>query len=123
MRVLLVDDEQELVSTLCERLRMRGIEAEWATSSQEALKRIGAQAFDVAVLDMKMPRIGGLELKKYLQARCPAMKFIFLTGYGSEQDFQAVRQEFGEDHYLFKPVEIDQLITTLQTVFASTRTS
>jgi DNA-binding response OmpR family regulator len=119
MRVLLVDDEQELVSTIGERLRLRGIDAEWATSSQDALKQIATRHFDVAVLDMKMPRVGGLELKKYLQARCPQMKFIFLTGYGSEQDFKAVLEEFGKDHYLFKPVDIEELITQIKTVMAS----
>jgi DNA-binding response OmpR family regulator len=113
-----VDDEQELVSTIGERLRLRGIQAQWATSSEDALKLIAAQHFDVAVLDMKMPKIGGLELKKGIQARCPAMKFVFLTGYGSEHDFEAVRKEFGADHYLFKPVDIDELIKQIKTVMA-----
>ena len=118
MRILLVDDEQELVSTICERLRLRGIEAEWATSCKDALKRITTQQFDVAVLDIKMPQVGGLELKKCIQTQCPQMKFIFLTGYGLEQDFNVVMEEFGQDHYLFKPVDIDELITIIKIVLA-----
>jgi DNA-binding response OmpR family regulator len=116
MRILLVDDEEELVSTICERLRLRGIEAEWATSSEDALKQAEAQHFDVAVLDIKMPRTGGLELKKSLQMRSPDMKYIFLTGYGSEQDFKTITEEFGKDNYLFKPVDIDELITKITLV-------
>lgn len=118
MRILLVDDEQELVSTICERLRLRGIDAEWATSSQDALKQTAIKDFDVAVLDIKMPRIGGFELKKSLQACCPHLKFIFMTGYGSEKDFKAIIEEFGQDNYLFKPVDIEELITKIALICA-----
>ncbi|RPJ16891.1 MAG: response regulator [Desulfobacteraceae bacterium] len=116
MRILLVDDEEELVETICERLRLRGIEAEWATSSEDALKKTSAQQFDVAVLDIKMPRVGGLELKKSLQMLWPDMKFVFLTGYGSERDFKVIMEEFGQDNYLFKPVDIDELIAKITLV-------
>jgi DNA-binding response OmpR family regulator len=116
MRILLVDDEREFVSTICERLRLRGFEADWATSSQDALELIEKERFDLAVLDIKMPRVGGLELKKCLRIRYPDMKFIFLTGYGSEQDFKAIMQEFGEDNYLFKPVDIEELINKINLV-------
>jgi DNA-binding response OmpR family regulator len=118
MRILLVDDEQELVSTICERLKLRGIEAEWVISSEDALKLTAIKDFGVAVLDIKMPRVGGLELKNCLQLRYPHMKFIFLTGYGSEQDFKVVKQEFGQDHYLLKPVDIDELITKINLLCA-----
>ncbi len=110
MRVLLVDDEEEFVSTLAERLNMRGIEAVWAISSKEAIKCIESEDFDMAVLDVKMPKTGGLALKKELQALKPQMKFLFLTGYGSEQDFKAVEKQMGTDFYLVKPVDIEALI-------------
>ena len=110
MRVLLVDDEKEFVSTLAERLTLREIEAEWTVGGHEALKLVEAGCFDVAILDVKMPEMGGLKLKEKLREACPKMRFLFLTGYGSEQDFRAVSCQVGEDFCLVKPVDIDDLI-------------
>jgi DNA-binding response OmpR family regulator len=110
MRILLVDDEQELSSALAERLNMRGIDAEWVTTGDEALQKVDADGYDLAVLDMRMPMMNGLELKELLQARDPNMKFIFVTGYGSEKDFEQVSCQAGEECYLVKPVDINLLI-------------
>ena len=113
MRVLLVDDEKEFVSTLAERLTLRGIDAEWTTAGHEALKIAEAGCFDIAILDVKMPQMGGLRLKEKLQEKCPDMGFVFLTGYGSEKDFRAVSCQVGEDFCLVKPVDIDDLLTKM----------
>ncbi len=114
MRVLLVDDELELVTTLAERLELRDIEAEWATSSEEALRRVETSTFDIAVLDVKIPKVDGLELKKRLQEKCPGMKFIFVTGHGSTRDFETGAFEVGVDYYLVKPLNIDNLIDKMK---------
>ena len=78
MRVLLVDDEEELVSALAERLLMRDIDAEWFTTGTDALQRVEAGCFDLAVLDMKMPKISGLALREKLHAKCPDHEIYFL---------------------------------------------
>ncbi len=114
MNVLLVDDEAELVSTLAERLTLRGIDACWATSCEEALRCLETTAFDIAVLDVKMPKVDGLELKKCLQEKSPGMKFIFVTGHGSTQDFETGVSEVGRDYYLVKPLNIETLIAKLK---------
>jgi DNA-binding response OmpR family regulator len=114
MRVLLVDDEKELVSTLAERLSLRGIEADWVTNGEDAIKRVEKQAYDLAVLDVKIPRMSGLKLKKVLQEKCPGMKFIFMTGHGSEDDFRAGAAEAGAAYYLAKPVDIEALIEKMK---------
>jgi DNA-binding response OmpR family regulator len=113
---LLVDDEVEFVSTLAERLVIRGIDAVWATTSEEAIACLTSGDFDLAVLDVKMPKKGGLALKNELQAKAPQMKFMFLTGYGSEKDFQAVSEQVGTDFYLVKPVDIDALIEKMHKI-------
>jgi len=110
MRVLLVDDEEDLASALAERLDMRGIEADWVTTGQEAFERAASKIYDLAVLDVKMPKMGGLEVKERLQALYPDMKFIFLTGYGSEKDFKQVSHQAGEACYLVKPIDIQVLV-------------
>ena len=113
MRVLLVDDEKELVSALAERLEMRGIETRWVTTGKAAIEAMQADCFDLAVLDVRMPGMGGLELKNRLSQCCPQMKFIFLTAYGSEQVFDSVATEVGDDFYLVKPVDIQELMTKI----------
>ena len=118
MRVLLVDDEEELVVTLAERLSLRDIDADWALSGEEALKMAAATHYDLAVLDMKMPKMNGLQLKAELQKLFPAMHFIFLTGHGSEEDFEAGASEAGADNYLIKPVNIMQLMATINAAFS-----
>jgi DNA-binding response OmpR family regulator len=110
IHVLLVDDEEELVSTLAERLSLRGIEAEWATTAEEALERVERESFDVAVLDVKIPRISGIKLKTQMEKIRPGMKFIFLTGHGSEDDFRTGAAEAGASFYLVKPINIDNLV-------------
>lgn len=116
MRVLLVDDERELVSTLAERLSIRGIDADWETSPEEALKKIEKKFYHLAVLDMKMPKMNGIELKKQMEIVRPAMKFIFMTGHGSEGTFKAGILEAGDNCYLIKPVNLEILVEKMREV-------
>jgi DNA-binding response OmpR family regulator len=113
MRVLLVDDEMDLVSTLAERLSFREIEADWATNADAAMELVRQHPYDLAVLDVKMPVVNGLQLKKWIEKQCPDMKFIFLTGHGSEDDFRLGIAEAGCDNYLIKPVNIEILIAKM----------
>ena len=119
MKILLVDDEKELVATLAERLSIRGIDTDWATSSEEALKMAEAEFYDLAVLDIKMPRISGVSLKKELQKKYPEMKFIFMTGHGSEDDFSICSKEAGPEFYLVKPVDIKILVEKMNEALES----
>ena len=115
MRLLLVDDEEEFVTTLAERLTIRGFAVQYATKATEALVLAGKSVYDIAVLDMKMPGIGGLQLREILEEKCPEMKFIFLTGHGSEDDYRAGSTGAG---YLVKPVDIGTLILKMNEVMA-----
>jgi len=116
MKILLVDDEAELVSTLAERLSFRGIDADWATSAEDALSLSETETYDIALLDVKMPRVSGLELKKRLQEKWPEMKFIFLTGHGSEEDFLVGMAEAGVSYYLVKPINIEILVEKMKEI-------
>ena len=114
MRVLLVDDERELVAALAERLSFRGYEADCASSGEEALELVGKNHYDVAVLDVKMPGIGGIELHARIKEMSPDTRGIFLTGHGSENDF-AAGADCGEA-YLIKPVAIEVLEKTFKKI-------
>jgi DNA-binding NtrC family response regulator len=112
MKVLLVDDEQKFALMLSKRLELRGISAQVFFSGEKALDAVEAGSrFDVAVLDVKMPGIGGIELKRRLSAVDAAMRFVFLTGHGSGTDAETGCTDVGE--CLPKPLKIEQLIDTL----------
>lgn len=116
MRVLLVDDEEELVSTLSERLKFRGVDSDWACSVKDALSKAEQQIYDIAVLDVKMPEIDGFKLKRRLQESYPKMKFIFMTGHGSDNYYHIGSAETGKEFYLVKPVNIEVLIEKMNNV-------
>ena len=118
MKILLVDDEHDLVSTLAERLSFRDINADWVSSAEEALTKLHNTSYDLAVLDMKMPHMGGLELREKMQSIWPSMKYIFMTGHGSADDFNAAASKEGSDCYLVKPVNIDLLIQKITDILA-----
>jgi DNA-binding response OmpR family regulator len=113
LRVLLVDDEEELVSTVAERLELRGIDAEALTSGAAALERLAEQKFDVVVVDVKMPGMDGLELLKRIKTMQPETQVILLTGRGSGKESQRGLEE-GAFDYLIKPINLDDLIIKMR---------
>ena len=113
MKVLLVDDEKEMVTALAERLSFRGIEADWALSGNDAVSRVIENKYDVVVLDVKMPGMSGLETMDEIQKIRPEAKIIFVTGHGSVSDCEAGRKA-GACFYLMKPVNIDVLIENMR---------
>ncbi|WP_457570673.1 response regulator [Desulfovulcanus sp.] len=115
MRILLVDDEKELVSTLAERLSFRGIKADWATNAQDALKLVRENGYDLSLLDVKMPKPSGFDFMEMIKEIKPNMKFGFLTGHGSEAAFKESCSK-GACFYLVKPVQIDELISKLKEI-------
>ena len=114
IRVLLVDDESDLVTTLAERLELRGLQAEWVTTWEAACKRLQYQTYDVAVLDVKLPGMSGLELRRKMVVLAPHLQFIFMTGHGSAENYDACSADAGEDYFLMKPVNINILIQKIR---------
>jgi DNA-binding NtrC family response regulator len=109
MVVLIVDDEEDLVSALVERLEMRGIEAVGVQSGAEAVRLVGAKAFDVVVLDVKLQGEDGVDVMKRIKQIHPQLPVILLTGHmskeTSEEGFRA-----GAIDYIIKPIQIDDLL-------------
>ena len=112
LRLLFVDDEEELVSAVVERLELRGIDGVGATSGDEALHCLHESSFDVVVLDIKMPGIGGLEVLRTINRRHPDVKVILMTGHGSAKDNEIGRR-LGAVAYLEKPVDLEDLVSTV----------
>ena len=114
MKVLLVDDERKFATMLAKRLVLRGIDVDYVYTGEDAIVKAETQRYDVAILDVKMPGIGGIELERKLKELDPGLKVIFLTGHGSKTDFEAGSAE--ATCYLAKPILIDELITILHQV-------
>jgi DNA-binding NtrC family response regulator len=112
-RVLFVDDEEELVQTVVERLNIRGIEARGATSGIEALSRIDQRDYDVVIVDVRMPGIGGLDVLRQLRHSHPDLKVILLSGHGSTENVDDGLR-LGAFDYLQKPVDIKVLVQIIQ---------
>jgi len=109
MKILLVDDEEEFVKTLSERIEMRDVKSDVALNGEEALKAMDEDLPDVMVLDLKMPGIDGLEVLRRTKKAYPGVQIIMLTGHGSEKDEKEARR-LGVFEYLQKPVEFEKLM-------------
>jgi len=118
VKVLLVDDEEEFVSALAERLDIRGIEALIATDGEQALEMLETDTFNVIVLDVIMPGISGLEVLQRVKAKEIDTAVILLTGHGSTKEgLEGMRM--GAFDYLMKPLDIDDLISKMNDAIES----
>jgi len=117
-KLLFVDDEEELISALVERLELRGIDAKGVTSGDEALQLLREEQFDVVVIDVKMPGIGGLDVLRTISRRYPDIKVILMTGHGSSEDSEIGRR-LGAVAYLQKPVDLEDLLATVHKAMGS----
>ena len=113
LRILIVDDEVELVTALKERLTLRGFQAEGVTTGTEALEFLENNPCDVVLLDVKMPGLGGLEVIEQIKTHWITLEVILLTGHGSARDVED-GMALGAFDYLMKPVKIDELVKVLE---------
>ena len=113
LRILLVDDEEDLVAPMVERLTLRGFEAEGVLTGEEAVERVSEKEYDVVVLDLKMPGLSGYELLRSIKTKRPNVPVIVITGHGAIRDGeQAVKD--GAFEYLVKPFDIETLIDVMK---------
>ena len=111
-KVLLVDDEEDFVRSLAERIEMRDVSPDVALDGEEALEKIRREAPDVMVLDLKMPGMHGLEVLEKVKKAFPELQVVILTGHGTQRDEEDARR-LGAFAYLKKPVALDKLMQTV----------
>ena len=113
LRVLLVDDEEDFVTTLAERLTLRGIDTDVAFTGEGALARVGEKTPDVMILDLMMPGLSGLDVLRQTKEKSPDVPVILLTGRGSTREgIEGMKQ--GAFDYLMKPIDIEDLIEKIK---------
>ncbi|MGD0230222.1 MAG: response regulator, partial [Syntrophorhabdales bacterium] len=108
IRLLIVDDEAQLIKAFKKQLTEDGMAVTTATCAEEALSLVKEESFDVAVLDIKLPDLDGVELLLKLKQMEPGLQVIMLTGFASVET--AIRSmKLGAYDYLTKPCKISDL--------------
>lgn len=120
IRILLVDDEEEFVRTVAERLNLRDLASQAALSGEEALRFVGDRLPHIMVLDLKMPGIDGMEVLRRLRKHFPSIQVIILTGHGNDLD-EAEARQLGVFDYLKKPVDIEFLVERIRAAYQEQR--
>jgi DNA-binding response OmpR family regulator len=113
IKLLLVDDEEGYVNVLANRLSKRNIDVTKAYSGSQGIQAVRKEDFHVAVLDLKMEDMNGIEVLQIFKKMYPEMEVIMLSGHGSEQ---SAREgiELGAFDYLTKPCELEELIEKIR---------
>ena len=111
-RLLIVDDEVELKTALCETLSAQGYDVVGATSPTEALQVIQNQDFDLVLADLMMPEMDGVALLRAALAIDPSLVSVIMTGQGTVQTAVEAMQA-GAFDYILKPFRLQTLLLTL----------
>mgnify|MGYP000865987035 CR=1 FL=1 len=113
MRVLLIEDEAQLRDPLRDRLREAGYVVDTAADGEEGLYAGSEYPIDIAVVDLGLPKLSGIEVIKRLRAAGKAFPILILTARGRWQD-KVEGLEAGADDYLVKPFEVEELLARLR---------
>ncbi len=112
IKILLIDDEIEFVSTLAERLELRGFFPKTAEDGESGINMIESEAFDIVILDLMMPGLSGIETLRQIKVGNNKLPVILLTGHGSTKEgIEGMR--LGAFDYLMKPLDINELINKI----------
>jgi DNA-binding NtrC family response regulator len=116
-RALVVDDEQDFLETLVNRLQKRNIDTTGARSGEEALELMKKKLFDIVILDVKMPGgMDGIETLREMKKIQPLAEVLLLTGHASvETSIEGMK--LGAFDYLLKPIKIEDLMTKMAEAF------
>lgn len=117
IRILIVDDEKGFVDVLSKRLARRNFEVTAAFNGDEAIRILRYHDFDIALLDLKMEGMDGIEVLKILKKMAPEVPVIMLTGHGSQVAADDGRK-YGVADYLPKPYDFDKLIQKIRSIIS-----
>ena len=112
-RLLLVEDEKNLGSTLRERLELEGFEVTWARSVEDSRLELADRHFDLALVDVGLPDGSGFDVAKDLKKNRPSTALIFLTAFGTAED-RIRGLELGAEDYIVKPFHLKELILRIR---------
>jgi two-component system, OmpR family, response regulator MprA len=120
VRILVVDDDRAVRESLRRSLAFNGYEVDVAADGGEALERLRAERPDALVLDVMMPRVGGLETCRRLRADGDDVPILVLTARDSVAD-RVAGLDAGADDYLVKPFDLEELLARLRALLRRTQ--
>lgn len=116
IKLLLVDDEKQFLETISTRLGMRDFDVTAVSSGEEAIEAARKKGFEIALVDLNMPGIGGEKVLEILKREHKFLEVVILTGYGAIDS--AIRcTKAGVYGYLEKPCELDTLLNVLREAY------
>jgi two-component system OmpR family response regulator len=116
IRLLLVDDEEDFRTTLAGRLKRRNVDISDVGSGEEALELLKQKSFEVAIVDIKMPGIDGIEALRHIKKIDPFIEVILLTGHASvEAGIEGIKS--GAYDYVIKPCNINDLLDKIEDAY------
>jgi len=118
-KILVVEDEPNMVAGLRDNFEFEGYEVITARDGVEGLQRALDESPDLVVLDVMMPRLSGLEVCRQLRAKRASIPIIMLTARGQEVD-KVVGLELGADDYVTKPFSIRELLARVKAILRRT---
>lgn len=116
IKILLVDDEEDFITSIAERLEIRNLKSQTAYAGEEAMSLVNEEKPDVMVLDLRMPGIDGMEVLRRVRKNHPDVMVIIQTGHGNDLD-EAEARKLGVFDYLKKPVDIEFLIERIRAAY------
>ena len=116
IKLLIVDDEEKFLRTIAERLGLKDFDVTTATEGDRAIKAAKKGKFDVAILDLKMPGMDGMELLQILKKKHKFLEVIILTGFASI-DSAVEATKLGAFGYLEKPYNLEKLLQVLKEAY------
>ena len=116
-RILVVDDEEALRTVLSSELEDEGYVVQMAGDGDEAIKILEKNAFDLILLDIKMPTVDGFEVLKFIKQTHPLSKVIMLTGFADLKN-AIESKKLGAEDFVSKPYDLVDLLTTVERVLS-----
>ena len=117
-RIFVVDDEEALRTVLGSELEGEGYAVQMAGDGDEAIKILETNAFDLILLDIKMPTVDGFEVLKFVKQKHPATKVIMLTGFADLKN-AIESKKLGAEDFVSKPYDLVDLLTTVERVLST----
>ncbi|MCW3983334.1 MAG: response regulator [Candidatus Bathyarchaeota archaeon] len=112
-RILVVDDDETIRTTMKAILQDEGYQVDLAATGKEAIQKTQEKPYNVALLDIRLPDMEGVELLKLLKDGVPRTRKIMVTGYPSMQNAISALNK-NADAYLLKPVDVEKLLATVK---------
>lgn len=116
LTILIVDDEERFRTTMGKLLKVHGLEPTIAGSGPEAIELVRERRFDVVILDVRMPEMGGVHVLSELKKIDPDVEVIIMTGYASIDTAREITK-LGAYDYMLKPYVIEELVEKIEAAY------